>query len=499
MNNEKKTAIIIGAGPAGLTAALELLEKTDIKPIVLEEDKQTGGIAKTLNFNGNLVDIGGHRFFSKSDLIMKMWENLLPFKEDGPEVGKDVMIFRNRKSRIYFLKKFFDYPVSLNWNTVKNLGIFRMMKIGFSYVRAVIFPIRPEKNLEDFFINRFGRELYKTFFEFYTEKLWGRLCREISAEWGAQRVKGVSIAKAIMDSFRKKFFKSDIKQKNIETSLIERFLYPKYGPGQLWEKMADIIKEKGGKIILGQRVVVVKHENNKVTAVEAENNNGERRIFSGDIFFSTMPIKDLIASMGENVQSEVREAASGLEYRDMVLSAMLLKKINLQEKDGGMIKDNWIYLQEREMRAGRMQIGNNWSPYLVRDKNKVWISLEYFCDEGDDFWRKSDTEIKEEAEKELIENNIINNNDLEECFIKRVCKAYPAYFENYKKFPIIKNYIDKFENLFLIGRNGMHKYNNMDHSMMTAITAVDNIVKNRKDKSNIWDVNTEKEYHEEGK
>lgn len=520
----QKTAIIIGAGPAGLTAAFELVNKTDIRPIIYEETGDIGGISKTVQYKGNRIDIGGHRFFSKSDRVMNWWINILslqgaPSKDDSilereiplskepnapnPEKTDSVMLIRNRLSRIFFLKKFFNYPVALNFTTFSNLGIVRVFKIGFDYIKIRLFPIKEEKSLEDFFINRFGRELYLTFFKDYTEKVWGIPCSEIKPEWGAQRIKGLSITKAILHAIKKITSRdSSISQNKTETSLIERFMYPKFGPGQMWEEVAKIIKEKGGEISLNQKAVGFKYQDNNVTSVVVKNTiTGNETTQKGNYFFSTMPVKDLITSLGEGVPAEVKDAASGLSYRDFITVGLLLKKLKIKNETNiktinNIIPDNWIYIQEREVKLGRLQIFNNWSPYLVKNENTVWIGLEYFCNEGDELWSKSDSNLAKFAIDELDSINIIEKQDVLDSVVIRMRKTYPAYFGTYNNFNIIREYIDRYENLFLIGRNGMHKYNNQDHSMLTAITAVENIINNRKDKGNIWSVNTEQQYHE---
>lgn len=525
-----KTAIIIGAGPAGLTAAYELVTKTDIKPIILEMSEDIGGISKTVQFEGNRIDIGGHRFFSKSDRVMEWWQNIMPIQgapskdqivlnlkyqgqqrafelpEHGPdpEATDSVMLIRKRLSRILFLGKFFNYPVSLNANTVGNLGLIRMIKIGLSYLTIRLFPVKPENTLEDFFINRFGRELYKTFFRDYTEKVWGVPCSEITAAWGAQRVKGLSITKTLLHAVKqlsKK--KSDISQKDTETSLIEQFLYPKHGPGQMWEEVAAKIIERGGELHMNTDVRQLENNGTAINSVVAHNRKtGESKTFQGDYFFSTMPVKNLIRGMSNGVPEEVREVADGLVYRDFITVGFLLNKLKIQNQTeettvNNIIPDTWIYIQEPHVKAGRLQIFNNWSPYMVQDMDKVWIGVEYFCNEGDELWNMTDEEFQTFAEKELAEINIIDREDVLKSIVIRMPKTYPAYFGTYDRFDTVREYVDRYSNLFLLGRNGMHRYNNQDHSMLTAMTAVENIINGVETKDNIWDVNTEEEYHEE--
>jgi protoporphyrinogen oxidase len=518
-----RTAIIIGAGPAGLTAAYELLKRTDIVPIILEKSGDIGGISKTVNYKGNRMDIGGHRFFSKSDRVMKWWMNIMPIqptedkqftvtyqrksrtiKAEEPlprfsdtEQSDKVMLIRQRLSRIYFLRKFFTYPIQLSFDTLKKLGLARTIGIIFSYLKARLFPRKPEKNLEDFFINRFGDKLYRLFFKDYTEKVWGVACTMISAEWGAQRIKGISIAKAIAHAVKtlypsKRGGTGDIGQKGTETSLIEKFLYPKFGPGQLWEEVARQVQEMGGRVLMHQDVKSIHTGKNAVRSIEAVNSQtGEITILEGDYFFSTMPVQELIAGMKDTVPSNVQEVARGLQYRDFITVGVLLRKMDR------VLPDTWIYIQEKDVKVGRLQIFNNWSPFMVKDPDTIWIGMEYFCNEGDDFRSMTDQEIQAAGILELDKMGLARVDDVLDTTVLRVEKTYPAYFGTYNRFEEIRQFTDGFENLFLVGRNGMHKYNNSDHSMLTAMVSVDNIGAGVLTKANIWEINTEQEYHEE--
>ena len=423
-------------------------------------------------------------------------------KINGPDPEKEnrVMLLRDRVSRIYYLKKFFDYPVSMKKETFINMGFVRTLKAGFSYLKT-IFIKKEESSLENFYINRFGKVLYGMFFEKYTEKLWGRHPSQISADWGAQRVKGLSITAVVKDMFSK-IFKSK-KNKKIETSLIEEFWYPKYGPGQLWETLADKIETLGGKIQKGYLVKNLNLENNKITSVECLVNGNIEKI-EGDIFISSMPIKDLVAGFkGEKIPSEIKEIASGLPYRDFITVGLLVNKLNLENKTdiktlGNIVPDCWIYVQEPDVKLGRIQIFNNWSPYMVdKPEETVWIGLEYFCTENDEFWNMSDEDFTNFAIEELEKMNIIKKEDVLDYHREKVKKAYPAYFDTYKDMDKLVEYLNGYNNLYCIGRNGQHRYNNMDHSMVTAFETVKNIKNNVKTKDNIWNVNTEKEYHEE--
>jgi len=521
-----KKVIIIGAGPAGLTAGYELLrnKKNEYEVTILEETEEIGGISKTVKYNGNRMDIGGHRFFSKDKSVMDFWEELMPLQGENsfddeklsrtkplkiggpnPEKEDKVMLVRQRVSRIYYLKKFFDYPVSMKIETFANMGLVRTIKAGFGYLKT-IFVKKKEDSLENFYINRFGKTLYQMFFEKYTEKLWGRHPSQISADWGAQRVKGLSIKTVIKDMFSK-IFKSKKKQKKVETSLIEEFWYPKYGPGQLWETLASEFEKLGGKIIKSCKVENIKLENKNVKSLLCKNNGQEIEI-EGNIFISSMPVKDLVGGfIGNKVPEEIKEIAEGLPYRDFMTVGLLVKKLNLINKTkiktlGNIVPDCWIYVQEPDVKLGRIQIFNNWSPYMVKNPEEtIWIGLEYFCDENDEYWNMSDKEFTEFAISELEKMGIIEKEDVLDAHRERVKKAYPAYFDTYKDMDKLIEYLNGYENLYCIGRNGQHRYNNMDHSMATAFETVKNIKNNIKSKENIWNVNTEKEYHEtkEGK
>ena len=528
----QKTAIIIGAGPAGLTAAYELLTRTDVKPIVLEMSRYMGGLARTVNHNGNRIDIGGHRFFSKSDRVMQWWFGFLPPAEADAALtityqnqtrtidttgaartagtasntahavdSNQVMLVRRRKSRIYFLRRFFDYPIQLSIDTLHKLGAWRTIKIGASYARSVVAPIRPVETLEQFFINRFGHELYETFFKSYTEKVWGVPCTHISAAWGRQRIKGLSIMRTIMHALAKPFRRSgDIAQKGTETTLIEQFLYPKFGPGQMWEAVAQRVTELGGMILTDQRVEQVHAAGERVHAVTAVNTQtGESTTFEGEFVFSTMPVKDLIRAMGDLPPQDVKQVSEGLVYRDFLTVGLLLGELRVREssRNGNrLLRDNWIYIQEPDVRLGRLQIFNNWSPHMVAEPDKVWLGLEYFCNEGDDLWTLSNEDMVALGIEELERIDIIDADEVCDSTVIRMPKAYPAYFGTYDQLGRVRAFADSFKNLYLIGRNGQHRYNNQDHSMLAAMTAVDNIAQGRTGKENVWAVNAEQEYHE---
>ena len=512
-----KKALIIGAGPAGLTAAYELLTKSqDYQVIVFEETQQFGGISRTVNYKGNRMDMGGHRFFSKVPEVNEWWQNMLPtqghpsyddiildkhlqLSEGGPDPEKEdrVMLRRNRVSRIFFDRKFYDYPISLKVETFRNMGLLKTIACGFSYIGAMIFK-RQEKSLEDFYVNRFGKKLYSMFFEYYTENLWGRHPSEIDPSWGAQRVKGVSILEVLRNAFRKKTGKTGGK---VETSLIEEFSYPKLGPGQLWDVTAEEIKKLGGTIIMNAKVVKIRKKGNHIVGVSYLQDGKEIDI-DGDVVISSMPVKDLVAGMND-VPAEPARIAAGLPYRDYMTLGVLVPKLNLENKTkiktiGNIVPDNWVYVQDRTVKMGRFQIYNNWSPYLVKDlEHTVWVGLEYFCFEGDNMWNMTEDEFAKMAIDEMVTLNLISDaSEVMDYHMERVKKAYPAYFDTYEEMDKLVEYLNTIDNLYCVGRNGQHRYNNIDHSMCTSFETVKNIISGSTDRSNIWNVNTEKEYHE---
>lgn len=516
-----KRVVIIGAGPAGLTAARELTKvMSEYSVTILEESNDFGGISKTVKHNGNRMDMGGHRFFSKDDRVMRWWQEVLPIQgkpsyddqilgrqkaleKNGPnpEEEEKVMLLRNRISRIYYKNKFFDYPITMKPQTFINMGFVSTVKAGISYLCSCCVK-KNENSLENFYVNRFGKVLYSMFFEGYTEKLWGRHPRDISADWGAQRVKGLSIVAVIKDMFNK-VFGSKKSGKQVETSLIEEFWYPKYGPGQLWEAVAEEVEDKGVIIRKNCKVVGVhKNENNVIDYVAVNTPQGEEKI-EVDYVISSMPLKDLIKGMNE-VPSDIRRIAEGLPYRDFVTVGLLIDKLKIKNKTkiktlNNIVPDCWIYVQDTGVKLGRIQIFNNWSPYMLEDPDhKVWIGLEYFCTEGDAFWNMSETECVSMVINELKKMGILDENtEIFDSHREKVKKAYPAYFDTYSEIDKLVTYLNGVNNLFCVGRNGQHRYNNMDHSMVTSLEAVNNLINGIKDKSNIWNVNTEKEYHEE--
>jgi protoporphyrinogen oxidase len=518
-----KIAVIIGAGPAGLTAAYQLLTTTDYLPVIIEADTQVGGLSKTVDYKGNKIDIGGHRFFSKSERVLTWWLKFLPIKKEPGEANitiqyqnkttaipnatpaqedEKVMLLRPRKSRILFRKKYFDYPLKLNLKTLKNLGAFKLLKAGLSYIYARLFPYKEEKNLAQFFRNRFGKELYLTFFKDYTEKVWGVSCEEIPAAWGKQRIKDLSVTKVFVNAFKTVFVKNkSLTQKGTSTSLIEQFLYPKYGPGQMWETVAEDIVKMGGKIFFNKEVTIVQFDDaGSIKRVEWRDVlTKQKEIVEGDVFFSTMPLRSFIdGCRGIKIPENIITIAAGLQYRDFLIVGLLLDKLLLEESNNSkkIISDNWIYLQDKGIKAGRLQIFNNWSPFMSTNPGKAWIGVEFFCSEGEAFWQQNDEQIIQQAINEMNFIGLVDAKDVEDAVVLKVLKAYPSYYGSYNQFNEVKSWLNHISNLYCIGRNGMHKYNNSDHSMLTAMESVLHL-KNGGDKTKIWDINTEEDYHEE--
>ena len=514
-----KTAVIIGAGPAGLTAAYELLCTTDIHPIVLESDEVIGGLSRTVEFAGNRMDIGGHRFFTKSPEVQALWHQLMPaasapawddrvlgrtcrLDREGadPEQVDRVFLDRERISRIRYLKHFFDYPVSLNWQTISNLGLSRMAGIAGSYLYSSVHK-RPERTLEDCMVNRFGRRLYETFFSGYTEKVWGRSPSQLGADWGSQRIKGVSLAVVLRDFMQRLFHRQP---REVETSLIERFSYPKLGPGQFYECLREAVEARGGEIRMGCTAVsLVMAEDGHISQVDYVAPDGTRHSVRADYVLSSMPIKELCHALpGSWGNSSVRDIAASLPYRDFVTAGLLVKKLELHNETdyptlGNIVPYCWIYIQEPDVKLGRLQVFNNWSPYLVRDpEHTVWLGLEYFCQEGDSLWNMSETDFLNFAAAELESIGVIRRNAVIEGHRVRMKKAYPAYYGSYRYISQVRAALDTISNLYCLGRNGQHRYNNMDHSMLTAIRAVDLIRQGISDKTTLWNVNTERDYQE---
>ncbi len=492
-----KVAVIAGAGPAGLTAARCLLEHTSLHPIIAEASDEIGGISRTACHNGNRIDIGGHRFFSKNNRVKEFWRRTMP--DTDADKSDRVMLRRPRVSRIFYLRKFFDYPISMSRRTFANMGLWRTLKAGVGFIVSKLCH-KPETSLENFYKNRFGAPLYHMFFEDYTTKVWGVHPRDLGADWGSQRVKGLSLASILKDMFMRAI---GCKQKHVETSLIEEFSYPKYGPGQLWECVADDVRSAGGNILMHNNVERVHIQDGRVTAVTLRDTDGKENRMECDVFMSSMPIKDLIAALdGIEIPEDVQRIAAELPYRDFITVGMLLDELEIsndtqRETYLNRIPDTWIYIQERDVKIGRLQVFNNWSPYMVSDhKHRVWIGLEYFCSEGDELWNMSDEDFINLAKDELTHIGIIDKSKVRDTVRIKVKKAYPSYYGTYYEFDKVRQFLDTIPNLYCIGRNGQHRYNNMDHSMLTAMEAVDAIAAGKSSKEDIWNVNSEEVYHE---
>jgi len=505
--------VIVGAGPAGLTAALEL-QAAGVRDItVIEADHQVGGISRTVQHHGNRIDIGGHRFFSKSDWVMDWWRALMPVATPAdPAVARElryqggtaelpdasaseaddgVLLVRSRLSRIYSNKRFFDYPLKLNPDTLLKLGPWKTVTFGLSYVWAQLNPRRPEASLEDFLVNRFGRKLYRQFFKEYTEKVWGVPCNEISAAWGAQRIKSLSVTKAVLHALKKVL---GLGGKAEQTSLIESFLYPKYGPGQMWETAAERFAAQGGTLLMRSRVDRIDIDDGRVRGVTYRAADGVAHALACTHLLSTMPIKDLVQASAQAWPRDVREIAATLSYRDFITVGLLYPRDAIPRQ----LDDNWIYIQEPGVNVGRVQVFNNWSPYMVANAATLWLGLEFFCKEGDPLWSMDDDALKALAHREMVQIGLVRADAALDAVVLRVPKAYPGYFgDAYARFDELQAALDAIPNLFLIGRNGMHRYNNQDHSMLTAKEAARQIATGQVDKAAIWGINVDDDYHEE--
>ena len=505
--------VIVGGGPAGLTAALELQDAGIRDITVIEADSQVGGISRTVEHHGNRIDIGGHRFFSKSDWVMDWWRGMLPVaaptdadaarelryqgasaiapQATAKESDEAVMLLRSRLSRIYFNKRFFDYPLKLNPDTLLKLGPWKTFTFGLSYVWSRIDPRKPEASLEDFLVNRFGQKLYRQFFKEYTEKVWGVPCNEISAAWGAQRIKSLSVTKAIAHALKKML---GLGEKAEQTSLIESFLYPKYGPGQMWETAARRFQERGGRLLTRSKVERIDIRDGRVQGVTHRDADGAEHALACTHLVSTMPIKDLVQASDAAWPQAIRDIASRLSYRDFITVGLLYPRSAIPRQ----LDDNWIYIQEPGVNVGRVQVFNNWSPYMVADPATLWMGLEFFCKEGDALWDMDDEALKALGHREMVQIGLVRADAPLDAVVLRVPKAYPGYFgEAYARFGELQAALDAIPNLFLVGRNGMHRYNNQDHSMLTAKEAARQIASGETDKAAIWNINVDDEYHEE--
>ena len=465
--------LIAGAGPAGLTAAYEL-SKLGLRSTVLEADHQVGGLSRTVNYRGYRFDIGGHRFFSKVPVINERWQEIL---------GEDFLL-RPRLSRIYYREHFFDYPLKA-LNALTGLGPVEAVRIALSYLQARLFPHREETNFEQWVTNRFGSRLYQIFFKTYTEKVWGLPCMEIAADWAAQRIKNLTLREALRQALASNGRAQD---GQIITSLIEQFQYPRLGPGMMWERCQERLAEQGHDTIGGIRVERIRHHHGRVESVSGRTSAGQLMEFSGEHFISTMPLRELIQALDPLPPEEVQRAASHLRYRDFLTVVLIVNRASV-------FPDNWIYIHSPEVKMGRIQNYKNWSPQMVPDASRTSLGLEYFLWEKDEEWQWSDERLIELGIKECAHLGLLDPSEVEDGTVVRMKKAYPIYDQHYQaSLATLRRYLETFSNLQTVGRNGLHRYNNQDHSMLTAIYAAHNITG---EKNDVWSVNTEMEYHEE--
>lgn len=461
---------IIGGGPAGLTAGYELLKhgKGAYTPAVFEGGEMVGGIARTESHEGYRFDIGGHRFFTKVGEVEAFWQ----------EVGGKDFVTRPRQSRIYYRGKYYDYPLKI-FNALGNMGPIEAASIMASFAKSRLFPHREEENLEQWVSNRFGQRLYETFFKTYTEKVWGIPCTEIRADWAAQRIKNLSLTKAVWNA---------LTGANDTASLIEEFQYPRLGPGQMWETCAAKIEDRGGSVSLDTYVTGVEREGERVTAINTRTKDGQTARVEADHFINTMPLRELCAVMDPPPPPAVAAAAEKLAYRDFLIVTLILDHPD-------PFPDNWIYIHEPNVHVGRIQNFRAWSPDMVPNDTHASIGMEYFCHEGDGLWAMSDDDLIAQAGRELEELGLAAASSVVGGKIIRQPKAYPVYDGEYREaLDVIAEWIDGFENFQTVGRNGMHRYNNQDHSQLTAMLAVKNILGEDHD---LWNVNVERSYHED--
>jgi protoporphyrinogen oxidase len=465
----EKQVVVIGAGPAGLTAAYELA-KLDLNPILVEKGDKVGGLARTEDYKGYFFDMGGHRFFTKVEGVNRMWRQVLG----------DKFLRRPRLSRIYYNHKFFDYPLK-PLNALAGLGLWQSILIALSYVRWQVRPCPREDTFEQWVTNRFGRRLFRIFFKSYTEKVWGIPCSELKAEWAAQRIKDLSLKTVLLSMF--------VKPKNTIKTLIDQFDYPERGPGMMWHAFQEEVEKRGGSVRLNSEVVAIRNGGGKyIHSVEVAC-NGRREIIHGTDFISSMPVTEFIKKLDPAPPAEVLQAAEKLKYRDFLTVCLIVNK-------GELFPDNWIYVHDPDVKLGRIQNFKNWSPHMVPDATKSSLGLEYFCTEGDELWKLSDAELIELGKRELQRIGLASPGDIEDGCVFRVPKAYPMYDSEYRDYlETVKNFVGGLENYQTIGRNGLHRYNNQDHAMVTGMLAVKNLIVG--ERNDLWSVNTDQEYHEE--
>ncbi|HJY83825.1 MAG TPA: NAD(P)/FAD-dependent oxidoreductase [Candidatus Binatia bacterium] len=467
--------VIIGAGPAGLTAAYELT-KLGLRSVILEADSQVGGLARTVNYRGYRFDIGGHRFFSKVPLINALWQEIL---------GEEFLV-RPRLSRIYYGERFFDYPLKA-LNALVGLGPLEAFLVGLSYTKARLFPGKEETNFEQWVSNRFGHRLHRIFFKTYTEKVWGLPCTEISADWAAQRIKNLSLSEALRNAL---FGAQQAKDGQVISTLIDSFHYPRYGPGMMWERCEDLLATYGSGTLHGVSVERIRHRHGRVACVVGRTSAGERVEYAGEHFISTMSLSDLIKALDPAPSAEVLQAANRLRYRDYLTVVLIVNREMV-------FPDNWIYIHAPEVKMGRIQNYKNWSPAMVPDPSRTSLGLEYFLWDKDEEWRWPQERLITLGIQECTQIGLIEPHEVEDGTVVRMQKAYPVYDQHYyQSVATVRRYLEGLSNFQTIGRNGLHRYNNQDHSMLTGVYAARNLVGEHYD---VWSVNTEMEYHEEGR
>jgi protoporphyrinogen oxidase len=470
--SSEEAVVVLGAGPAGLTAAYEL-SRLRVDALVLEQDEQVGGISRTVNYRGYRFDIGGHRFFTKVGLVQKLWEEVL---------GEDFLT-RRRLSRIYYRGLFFDYPLR-PLNALRGLGLVESIRIGLSYFSARLWPCPEENNFEEWVSNRFGRRLYEIFFKTYTEKVWGLPCTEIGADWAAQRIKNLDLMSALKNAV----LGAHTKDGEVITTLIDRFQYPRHGPGMMWERCRDQLESSGIPIRMGTKVTGLRHSNGKIVSALVDGPKGTREEVAGREFISSMPLRSLLRGLDPSPPDSVMAASEQLRYRDFLTVILIVDRAEV-------FPDNWIYIHSPEVRLGRIQNFKNWSPEMVPDPKMTSLGLEYFVQVGDDLWSSDDKSLIRLGERELITLGLIGENQVVDGTVVRMPKAYPVYDHQYlEALSTVREYLEGFSNLQTVGRNGQHRYNNQDHSMLTGIWAARNVAG---EKNDVWSVNVEQEYHEE--
>ena len=468
-----RRCVIIGGGPAGLTAALEL-SRMDIPAVVFEADAIVGGLAQTGEYKGYRYDIGGHRFFTKVDMVHRIWEEIL---------GDD-LLRRKRLSRIYYNNRFFDYPLR-PVNALMGLGFVEATRILLSYVKSRLFPYREERNFEQWVCNRFGRRLYEIFFKSYTEKVWGMPCTEIGADWAAQRIKNLDLLKAVKNAL---FGESARSKQEVLTTLIDEFHYPRLGPGMMWERCREMLAQRGYETFTRTRVVRLRHDDRRILAAVVRGPDGVEREEAGSHFLSSMAMRSLIRTLDPPPPPQVLACAGNLRYRDFITVMLIID-------DPDLFPDNWVYIHSPQVKLGRIQNFKNWSPEMVPNPDHSALGLEYFVQEGDGLWTSSDADLMALGARELAQLGLVPPEKVLDGCVVRMPKAYPVYDQDYQKtVSALRDYLARFPNLQLMGRNGQHRYNNQDHSMVTAVYAARNIGGADLD---VWGVNVEEDYHEE--